>query len=157
MYVIKQFPEDFVVDEVPEDFEFKDSGAFTYCIVKKRNYSTIDVAKRLAEFFSISLKDVGFAGNKDKAALTSQYFSLKNISESHLSKFKNGDIKVIFGGFSDKPISLGMLKGNNFSITIRNISSIPEKPSIFINYFGIQRFGKNNINLGRFLVLKKFD
>jgi len=71
---------------------------------------------------------------------------------------KDWDPKIQIGSFERvfKPINLGMLKGNRFSVALRYIDanlsdeeiSLNVKNAIesgFINYFGMQRFGSFSI------------
>ena len=58
--------------------------------------------------------------------------------------------------FLGNPISLGDLNGNRFIITVRDITKKPFEKSEFINYFGEQRFGKHNVEIGIAILKKDF-
>ena len=73
---IKVLPEDWRVTEELER-SFADSGEHYYLYVRKRCLSTIPVANRLAKAFDVPAMDVGFAGMKDKHAVTEQWFSVR--------------------------------------------------------------------------------
>ena len=117
MYKLKQIPEDFIVNEI-SNFEVKGKGNYSYYILRKKNYSTLRAAEHIAEKIGIPLKWIGFAGNKDKAAITSQLISIKNKKADGISL---KDIELNYLGSGDEPISLGDLEGNRFEITIRNL------------------------------------
>ena len=73
---IKVLPEDWRVTEELER-SFADSGEHHYLYVRKRCLSTIPVASWLAKAFDVPAVDVGFAGMKDKHAVTEQWFSVR--------------------------------------------------------------------------------
>jgi tRNA pseudouridine13 synthase len=68
-------PEDFVVEE---DLGFAPSGAGSHVLlrVRKRNANTEWVARELARAAGCRPGDVGFAGLKDRHAVTTQWFSV---------------------------------------------------------------------------------
>ena len=159
MYKLKQIPEDFIVNEI-SNFEVKGKGNYSYYILRKKNYSTLRAAEHIAEKIGIPLKWIGFAGNKDKAAITSQLISIKNKKADGISL---KDIELNYLGSGDEPISLGDLEGNRFEITIRNLDdSDTEKLKTlsgkikFKNYFGEQRFSKNNAEIGKAIIKRDF-
>ncbi|MFC1774960.1 tRNA pseudouridine(13) synthase TruD [Nanoarchaeota archaeon] len=151
MYKIKHKPEDFIVKELI-DVELGEGNYFYYTL-KKKNYSTPKAIEIIAKRFKIPLKNVGFAGNKDKVAVTEQKISIK---ERKIPEFKSNDLSLIFVGKGSKPINLGDNKGNYFEIIVRNISTLPERKTKFINYFGKQRFSEGNVEIGRSIVKKDF-
>ena len=77
MYKIKQLPEDFIVKEV-SNVKVESDGQYAYYILKKINYTTIDALQVLSNKFKIQLKNFGFAGNKDRNAITEQKISILN-------------------------------------------------------------------------------
>jgi tRNA pseudouridine13 synthase len=152
MYKLKQLPEDFIVEELPL-YEAKEKGKYTYFVLEKKEYNTEKVIQSLAKYFNIPRKNFGYAGTKDKYAVTKQYCSVKGkIKDKDFSEFK---IKVL--GYLDNPISLGDHKGNKFTITIRNIKKLPKRKKEFINYFGEQRFSKHNVDIGLSILKKDFQ
>ena len=149
MYVIKQIPEDFIVEE-SIDVKKTASGKYTYFWLKKTNYTTLQAIKYLSKKFNLSLKFFGFAGNKDKNAVTTQLISIANGKKEMC--FETNKLSLRFYSLGDRPISLGFNKGNKFTITVRNLDVIPRVKSGFINFFGEQRFSKFNVDIGRALV-----
>ena len=159
MYKIKQIPEDFIVNEI-NDVAIGDAGEYAYFILKKKNYDTLKAIEAIARSLRISQKSIGFAGNKDRNAVTEQMISIKN-GRKDFEKVSLKDIVLKYVGKGDEEIYLGGLKGNEFDITIRNledteIKKIEDKAKnnrIFMpNYFGIQRFSKNNHLVGKALI-----
>jgi tRNA pseudouridine13 synthase len=155
MYKIKQKPEDFIVREIsivrPEQ-----QGRYTYFLLKKKSYNTVRAIDHIAKVLRINPKKIGFAGNKDKIAITEQMCSVLAGNKDRLEKVKLPDIEITYLGKGNEPISLGDLEGNEFEIIVRNIDSKPETKNKFINYFGEQRFGKINVPIGKAIVKKDF-
>jgi tRNA(Glu) U13 pseudouridine synthase TruD len=156
---IKQFPQDFIVKEVT-NINVKDNGDYTYFNLKKTNYNTIDAIETVAKKLNISSTRFGFAGNKDKNAITEQLVSVdKKIQDTNL---KDIEIKVI--GYGDKYISLGDLKGNKFEITVKDLSEeeiksfeSKQKPFLMPNLFGEQRFSSQNVDVGKAIIKRDFE
>lgn len=162
MYQIKQLPEDFIVKEI-NNINIQNNGQCAYYLLKKINYSTIDALQILSKKFKIPLKNIGFAGNKDKNAITEQKISIFRGSKN-FENIKLNNIQLKYLGNGKEPISLGDLEGNEFIITIRNlgdneikkIQSIENKKIIIPNLYGPQRFGKNNHLAGKAIIKRDF-
>ena len=154
MYEIKKSPEDFIVREVNSITPGK-QGKFAICLLKKRNYTTQRAIDHLASKLNKNISDFSFAGTKDKNAVTTQYISIKNIGKDKLNNLNLKDIEVTFLGYSNKPISLGQLEGNEFTITVYT-KLRPVIRKTMPNHFGEQRFSKNNIEIGRLLIKNRF-
>jgi tRNA pseudouridine13 synthase len=151
MYKIKQTPEDFIVEEV-SNIEIRGKGEYTYFILEKRDFDTEKAVLKISDYFRIPRRLFGYAGNKDRQAVTRQYVSVKGRIKDH--DFNDFKIKVI--GQGDKPISLGDLTGNKFTIAVRNITKKPVGVKQVINYFDEQRFGKYNLEIGMAILKKDF-
>ncbi|MBI4141060.1 tRNA pseudouridine(13) synthase TruD [Candidatus Woesearchaeota archaeon] len=154
-YIIKQQPQDFIVKEIFNP-TLQQTGNYTYFLLKKTNYTTLNAVQKIAKMLRIPLKHIGFAGTKDKHAVTEQICSAKNVNKEQIEKIKIKDIQIKFIGYADKPASLGDHEGNHFIIVVRNISQEPPQRTKFINYFGEQRFSINNSLIGKLIVQKKF-
>lgn len=154
MFKIKQKPEDFIVKEISE-LKLSDNGKYAYFRLWKRDYNTVRALQRIAGFLRLKLRDIGFAGTKDKIAVTEQFISIKNVGKDALINFKDEDIRLEFIGQGDEPISLGDLEGNEFEILVE-ADAEPEKIDMIVNYFDEQRFSKNNVEIGRAIVKGDF-
>ena len=154
MYQLKQIPQDFIVKEI-NNLRFSETGQYSYYLLKKTNYNTIDAIKKISEYWNIDDKFFNFAGTKDKVAVTEQYISISKGPKKDLSL---KDIELNFLGCGVERLNLGALIGNYFEITVRNIESQPKKKELFLNLFDSQRFGRNDDNhvVGKFILKGKF-
>ncbi len=142
--------EDFIVEEVPAG-PWKDTGQYLILRLTKRNWEQQRLVKEMAKALGISHRRISWAGTKDRNAVTSQYISIYGLEPEALERITLPDIRLEQAGRSDHAIALGELKGNQFTIRIRDCdpSGLAERVeevtraagSGFPNYVGIQRFG----------------
>ncbi len=125
-----------------------------HCNLEKVNTETHFAINHLSRFLQVSRKRIGFAGMKDKRAITCQRISLFQPNLEKLALFKSKMMDLRNFEWKKERIEIGDLKGNVFTITIRNIDfditetekrlreslSETEKKGV-ANYFGEQRFG----------------
>ncbi|MDP3728226.1 MAG: tRNA pseudouridine(13) synthase TruD [bacterium] len=144
---IKELPEDFVVKEVL-DLKIEE-GSYHYYLVTKKNWNTLDLVKEIGQ--RLHVKDVGYAGNKDRNAVTSQYISVqKKIT------FTLKNVTFEYVGTGKQRIFLGSLKGNAFTLTLRDLEKKISPVKEVVNYFGEQRFSTKNALIGKMFVKKQF-
>ncbi|MDP3699099.1 MAG: tRNA pseudouridine(13) synthase TruD [Nanoarchaeota archaeon] len=156
MYQLKQLPEDFIVIERPA-VKIEVQGKYLYFWMKKRGKNTIDAVKELAKALRIREKDIGFAGSKDKHAVTEQLISLIGVKKEIVEELVVKQVVLEFYSYGTKPISLGDLQGNEFEIVVRNLTKEKiEEITAVENYFDEQRFSENNVSIGRHLLKKEF-
>ena len=155
MYVIKQRPEDFLVEEIPKELPLG-NGEYTYFILEKKNWNTREAIKAIASRLRVREKYFNIAGIKDKKAITKQYVSAFRVNPEKLQDLKIKDLKITLIGYGKERLKLGQLKGNRFSIRVKNVERKPKKISFIENYYDEQRFGGKNKILGRALVKKEF-
>lgn len=147
---LKQLPEDFVVDEV---LRFTPGeGPFAWFRLTKRGLGTLDALKLLTAAWNVPLKRVGFAGLKDKHAVTTQTCSVRGVPLSRIDDTRITDLDVKAIGNAPEPVHLGKHEGNRFKIVARDIETLPVPRTTFINYFGEQRFSTDNSSLGKAIV-----
>ncbi|MCK5026652.1 MAG: tRNA pseudouridine(13) synthase TruD [Nanoarchaeota archaeon] len=155
MYKIKQIPEDFIVDEIT-NIKPQKSGRYIYYKLKKTNYTVLRALEHIAAKLRIPLKKIGFAGTKDKLAITTQFISFDSVKKEKIDNITLKDIKLEFFGYGDEPISLGDLEANQFCIIIRNMEKKPKSITELPNCFGPQRFSDNNTDIGKSIIKKDF-
>ena len=139
-----------MVKEIPLGKPGK-TGKYCYFLLRKRNVTTLRAVELLAHKLQLPLKNIGYAGNKDKVAMTEQVVSVKG-----LRSIPRDTSQLKFLGKGNEPMSLGDLQGNKFIITVRNIDKKPKPLHTFINYFGEQRFSAHNVEVGRAIVRGDF-
>jgi tRNA pseudouridine13 synthase len=156
--ILRACPEDFQVDEqCPVDPE--PAGEHLWVRVRKRGWNTADVARVLARASGLRVRDVGYAGLKDRNALTTQWFSLwlRHRPEPRLDRLPEG-IEVLERLRCARKLRRGMHTGNRFVIRLREVA--PAAAGVndrlgrivergFPNYFGPQRFGRNFRNVSQ--------
>jgi tRNA pseudouridine13 synthase len=165
---IRKKYEDFYVEEIPES-KPTGTGPNTWIFIEKIGRNTLDVVLDIAREYKLSRKRMGFAGMKDKAAVTRQWICVSNMEPENLQELEEKlyNVKILEITRNEKKLRIGQLLGNKFKILIRNTPD-PEKDAITTqeiltkltetgvpNYYGWQRFGKKRPNthvVGKFLV-----
>lgn len=167
--LIKESPEDFEVEEIPL-YEPGCEGEHLYISVKKRGISTRDLQQNLADLFGIPSRDIGFAGMKDKWALTTQTFSLllpiaiKN-EEAQKKIQDHLEVELLWLKRHQNKLRTGHLLGNTFRIVLSGTTEgAMEKAQAIAgelkkkglpNFYGDQRFGGGEENLEQALAIWK--
>lgn len=155
--VIRATPEDFEVRELL-GFEAEGQGPHALLLVRKRGANTEWVARELGRHAGCRPFDVGFAGLKDRNAVTTQYFTVprgKRAAAAFVGVAGEG-YEVLSAAEHHRKLPRGALAGNAFTIVVRDFRCDPE---VFAarwqalseggvpNYFGAQRFGRDAGNL----------
>ncbi|MCX6709585.1 MAG: tRNA pseudouridine(13) synthase TruD, partial [Candidatus Woesearchaeota archaeon] len=120
MHKIKELPEDFTVKEV-SNVELRKKGDYSYYVLKKKNYTTEKAISDISNKSGIRRDNFSYAGTKDKKAVTEQMISLW-YGNPDLEKISLKDIELNFLGKGYLKIGIGDLYGNDFAITVRNLS-----------------------------------
>ena len=150
----KTRPVDFLVTE-SLDFEPTDAGEHLMLCLEKCNLSTPEVARMLATLFSVPQLDVAYAGMKDKRAITRQWFSVRGGRDEKIGIGKlDSAIRVLEIRRHQRKLQRGQIRDNRFEITLRGIASDAWVAGLerlkgegAPNYFGPQRFGRDNLKL----------
>ena len=152
-------PSDFVVDEILA-FGPDGDGEHALLRIRKTSANTEWVARRIASLAGVSVKMVGYAGLKDRHAVATQWFSvhLGNAPEPRWRLLGEDGIEVLEQHRHRRKLKRGSLAGNRFHIRLREIDGDLDAASEQLariaakgvpNYFGPQRFGRNEANLLR--------
>lgn len=155
--VLRATPEDFVVDEIL-GFEASGTGPHALLRVRKCGANTEWVARELARACGCKTFDVGFAGLKDRHAVTTQYFTVPRGRREarELVGLSGEGFEVLSAAEHTRKLPRGALQGNRFAITVRQFrapaTQIEERLNRIVsggvpNYFGPQRFGRDAGNL----------
>jgi tRNA pseudouridine13 synthase len=156
---VRVAPEDFVVREWL-GFEADGEGDHWLLTVRKRGANTHWVAKQLAKRAQIHPRDVGFAGLKDRNAITEQAFTLpvRSAVGADWPGMTGEGFEVVRAERHKRKLKRGALRGNDFEIVVREFVGsadvLAERVSLISsrgvpNYFGPQRFGIDGANLRR--------
>ncbi|MEJ8568398.1 tRNA pseudouridine(13) synthase TruD [Elongatibacter sediminis] len=157
-----------VIREVPEDFEVEEiaritpagAGDHLWLWVEKRGANTTWVADQLARAAGCRSGDVGFAGMKDRHAVTRQWYSVPAPGRRDLPwrEWQIEGVTVIDGVRHDRKLRRGTLTGNAFRIVLArpegDLEGLVERMRRIAdaglpNYFGEQRFGHGGDNVRR--------
>ena len=154
-FVFAQNSKDFTVSEVPL-YEFTGEGEHLVLQVRKRNLTTWEMIKIISQGYNIDSREIGYAGLKDKNAMTIQYISLPKKYEENLKDFDEQNIKILSRTYHKNKIKIGHLKGNKFFVRLKKVnptdanrikSVVKQLKKYGIpNYFGYQRFGNDGDN-----------
>ena len=146
-------PEDFSVEELPL-YEPAQTGTHTYFAIRKRNLSTMEAINRIAKELQVRTRDIGYAGLKDRNAVTTQVLSVEGISPERVLKIEQPAIAVLWAERHTHKLRVGHLRGNRFELTLRDIpnNTLPFVKTVMDrfaaegvpNRFGTQRFGNKN-------------
>jgi tRNA pseudouridine13 synthase len=156
---IRSRVEDFQVTELPL-VEPVGEGMHLWLEIEKREANTHWVAERLAAAAGIHPRDVGYAGLKDRRAVTTQWFSvaLQEASSPDWESWQIPDASILQARLHSRKLKRGALRGNRFRIVVRELTGDPEGLEERLqsvatdgvpNYFGSQRFGHGGRNVER--------
>lgn len=154
---IRTTAEDFQVDEI-DGFAPSGAGEHLLLRLRKRGMNTGFVAKRLSQWAKVPEMAIGYAGMKDRHALTTQRFSVhlpKKVAPD-IAALNDADLQVLESDWHSRKLPRGALAGNRFTLVLREVQG--ERDAIeqrfrtiaaqgVPNYFGEQRFGREGGNV----------
>jgi tRNA pseudouridine13 synthase len=155
--ITRSIPGDFTVTEIM-DVEPVGKGEHVWLLITKTGLNSQSVVTELAKLCSTATRDTGYAGLKDRNAVTTQWFSVA-VSTSHEPDWQALDseqISVKKVVRHTRKLRRGTHRGNHFSLRFRDVSGDHAEIGNRIeqisargtpNYFGEQRFGRNGNNL----------
>jgi tRNA pseudouridine13 synthase len=156
---LRSTPEDFVVEEIL-GYDADGAGEHALLWVEKRGANTDWVARELAKFAGVSPMAVGYAGMKDRHAVTRQTFSvqLAGKPDPDWSTFPHADVKVLAATRHSRKLKRGALRGNRFVLVLRGVQGDRDAAEHVLqqisargvpNYYGEQRFGREGGNVAQ--------
>jgi tRNA pseudouridine13 synthase len=168
---LKLLNEDFIVTEMPLQLP-SGEGEHIWLDVEKNGANTAFVAQQLADAAGVPERDVGYAGLKDRYAITRQWFSIylpngKGKGETpDLTLLQHPEFKVLSQSRHVKKLRRGDLQGNRFRIVLRDVTGDRDAIGANLkavashgapNYFGAQRFGHDggNVEQGRAMLARE--
>ncbi|KJV05763.1 tRNA pseudouridine(13) synthase TruD [Methylocucumis oryzae] len=162
--LIKQHPKDFIVEEIAS-FEPSGTGEHQFIWLEKEGQNTEFVAKQLARFANVKPRDIGYAGLKDRHALTRQWFSVwlpGALNQPDWTQCNIPGVRFVQITRHARKLKTGVLSGNRFQLTIRDwqgdkaeteVRLLAIKQHGMANYFGEQRFGHEGQNISKALLM----
>lgn len=155
---IRSQPEDFVVEEKPL-YPLAGKGAHLYLWIEKRRRTTDEVLDSLVRTLKIAPRDVGYAGRKDKLAVTRQWVSVPATAEKKLARWRLDGVRILERQRHGDKLRVGQLVGNRFELRVRDVDEAAgrqarERLETLVrrgmpNRFGRQRFGRDGRNAER--------
>jgi len=155
-FVFTTSSRDFIVDEIPL-YAFSGEGEHLIIHIRKKDMTTWEMITALSKYLKIKQRDIGYAGLKDKNAMTMQYISLlAKDNEEKIKTFNHEKIKILGTFRHNNKIRTGHLKGNHFKLRLKKVLGVQKdkldsvlkwiKSNGVPNYFGNQRFGNDGNN-----------
>ena len=125
---IKSSAEDFLVEEVtktgfvleanrrysPEDIGMAGGGEgsrFCTFIMQKKNWNTVQALMAIARKFRRSMRATGFAGTKDRTAISTQLCSIYDVLPDAVIAAHEKDIQINGAWRSTEGVKMGQLSG----------------------------------------------
>ena len=147
---IKVEPEDFRVEELPL-VRPTGRGDHAYVQIEKRATSTFDALLFLSKAAKVSERRIGYAGLKDSRAVATQYMTLPKVPPERVAGLVQERMRVLTAIRHDQPLRIGHLRGNRFTIRVRDVdvAQVPRARDVLErlvargmpNAYGEQRFG----------------
>ncbi len=151
--------EDFRVEEI-DAFAASGAGEHLLLTVEKRGMNTAFAARRIARWAGVAESAIGYAGLKDRHALTRQRFSvwLPKKTSPDLASLDGDGLSVLAHDWHSRKLPRGALAGNRFVLALRDLEGEREAVEARLqaiatrgvpNYFGEQRFGHGGDNVAQ--------
>jgi tRNA pseudouridine13 synthase len=154
---IRQQPQDFQVEEIAA-YAPTGHGDHVLLRVEKTGLNTPEAVRRVARALDADPAQAGWAGLKDRNAVTNQWISLFQVDPERALRLALPGIRVLEAIAHPHKIRTGHLKGNRFVI---RVVCAPQDLGIAQqvlaqlslhgtpNYYGEQRFGRDGGNVAR--------
>lgn len=160
---VRATPEDFRVDEL-DAFEASGQGEHLLLTIEKRGMNTAFAAKTIAAWAGVPEMAIGYAGLKDRHAVTRQRFTVhlpKKVSPD-VATLASDEIRVLDAQWHARKLPRGALLGNRFVLVLRDV--VGDRDAIDArlkaiaergvpNAFGVQRFGRKGDNVQQALAM----
>jgi tRNA pseudouridine13 synthase len=155
---LRTVPQDFQVTE-ELGWELSGDGEHDYLWIEKTGANTEWVARQLALYADVPARDVGYAGLKDRHAVTRQWFSVPRWNAPAWGGLNVEGVRIVDTGRHQRKLRRGAHRANAFRILLRRDTTSNDDPDALSkrlnvlhqtgvpNYFGAQRFGRQGGNL----------
>ncbi len=162
---VKAAPEDFRVEEIPAYLPGGE-GPHLWLQVEKRGLTTREVVRALAGALGVPERDAGFAGLKDRWAVTTQWLSFPAAADPDPAALGGDGFRVLAASRHRNKLRTGHLRGNRFTVAVRGGDPGRARAAAgalaargLPNFYGAQRFGAegDNAEVGKALLLGRLD
>jgi len=166
--LIKETPEDFLVEEIPL-YAPCGEGEHLYLQVEKQGLTTFAMMERLARALGVKERDMGYAGLKDARATTRQTVSIPGVLPEQIQGLNLEGVRILSATLHGNKLRPGHLAGNRFAIRVRQVegdaleaarATLGALQEVGVpNLFGQQRYGSlgNSHLVGRALLRKEYE
>lgn len=149
---LKQEPGDFEVEEIPA-YTPSGSGEHLFLWIEKTGITTEQLTRQIVQTLRVANRDIGVAALKDRHAVTRQFVSIPAKFADRVPLLDSPQVRVLSAVQHGNKLRTGHLRGNRFSILLRNVRPQALEMALPIasrlrqlgvpNYFGDQRFGSD--------------
>jgi tRNA pseudouridine13 synthase len=160
---IREHAEDFVVDEIPA-YPASGAGEHLFVRFRKTNLDTRAAVRAIADALGVAARDAGYAGMKDRRAITTQWASFPfpaDRDEGALGALSLPGIELCEWQRHRHKLKTGHLRANRFAIVVRGLDEAACEQAAsrlgaiaqvgLPNAYGDQRFGRDGDNATRAL------
>ncbi len=151
-------PEDFEVEEVPA-YGPSGHGDHVFALIEKRMMTTPDAVRALCGALGTDPRGAGWAGLKDRNAVTRQWISLAGTTPEAVQQAEVEGVRVLDAVSHPQKLRTGHLRANRFVLRLQRVepSRIGDLRRVLStieaeglpNYYGAQRFGREGDNAER--------
>jgi tRNA pseudouridine13 synthase len=148
-------PEDFRVDEVAL-YPPSGAGGHTFVRIEKRGRTTEEAVREVARQSGARPRDIGYAGRKDKRAITTQWISIPDLDPDRALAIAADGLRVLEAARHPHKLRTGHLAHNRFELVVREVDDVTYDRAVATldaialrgmpNRFGAQRFGRDGDN-----------
>ncbi len=166
--LLKEAPEDFLVEELPL-YTPCGEGEHLYLLVEKQGLSTFELMRQLGRALGVREREMGYAGLKDARATTRQTISIPGIGPDQALALTLPGVTILEARRHRNKLRPGHLAGNRFTIRLRRVApGAGDRARAVLgtleargvpNLFGEQRYGAlgNSHRIGRAILRRDFD
>lgn len=153
---IRAVPEDFRVDEIPA-YPLEGAGDHLLVRFEKAGLDTPEAVRRIARVLGVDPREAGYAGLKDRHAITRQWASFLFGDAAKLEGAEIDGVTVLEATRHRNKLRTGHLRANRFELFVRGArgeraAEARARLEMLTRrgvpaYFGAQRFGRDGANL----------
>jgi tRNA pseudouridine13 synthase len=157
---LRATPEDFEVEELPV-YAPSGDGEHVFAFIEKRQLTTPQAVRALCDALGLDARGSGWAGLKDRNALTRQWISLAGTTPEAVKGAEVEGVRVLEASAHPQKLRTGHLRANRFVLRLRSVdpARLDDLRRVLSeietrgmpNYYGEQRFGREGDNAERAL------